>query len=213
VRTIAAFDVDGTLTRRDTVLPFLATVSGWRAVAAALAADWRGVAHAAIANVGRDEAKATLVGATLEGVPFRDVEDAGERFADRVFARGMRADVVARLLRHQRRGHTIIVISAGLDVYVRPLADHLGIEHVFATRLEVGDDGRCTGRLDGPNVRGKEKVACLANFLGSNPATVWAYGNSSDDAHLLAEADTGILIGRTPISPDPEPEPMVLVDR
>lgn len=213
MRRIAAFDVDGTLTRHDTVLPFLATVCGWRSVATALASDWRAVANATIANIGRDEAKAALVAATLTDVPIGRLQAEGERFADRVFSRSLRTDVVARLLRHQRRGDDIVVISAGFDVYVRPLAEHLGIENVFATRLEIDLDGRCTGRLDGPNVRGKEKVACLANFLGDDRAIVWAYGNSGDDAHLLADADVGVLVGRTPIAPDPEPEPMVLADR
>lgn len=211
MRRIAAFDVDGTLTRRDTVVPFLASVAGWRVVAGALATDWRAVAGATFANVGRDDAKSALLSATLTGVPIDELYRAGERFADRVFSRGMRADVVARLLRHQRRGDELVVISAGLDVYVRPLAEHLAVEAVYATRLEVGADGRCTGRIDGRNVRGKEKVACLANYLDGDRASVWAYGNSSDDAHLLAEADVAVLVGRTALAPDPDPEPVVLV--
>lgn len=213
MRRIAVFDLDGTLTRRDTVLPFLATVVGWRAVAGALAADWRAVAGAAIARFGRDEAKAGLVRATLTGVRHADLEAAGERYADRVLSRSMRSDVVTRLLRHQRRGDEVVVISAGLHVYVRPLAEHLGIDSVYATRLEVDAGGRCTGGLDGPNIRAKEKVACLANYLGGDHATVWAYGDSGDDAHLLAEADVAVRVGRTALAPDPEPAPVVLADR
>jgi phosphatidylglycerophosphatase C len=98
-------------------------------------------------------------------------------------------------------------------VYVRPLAEHLAIDTVYATRLDVDSDGRCTGLLDGPNVRGKEKLACLANYLDGDRAWVWSYGNSSDDAHLLAEADVGVLVGRTALAPDPDPEPVVLVAR
>ena len=37
-RVVAAFDFDGTLTRRDTLVPFLALVVGWPRVAMALAA-------------------------------------------------------------------------------------------------------------------------------------------------------------------------------
>jgi phosphatidylglycerophosphatase C len=213
MRRVAVFDVDGTLTRRDTVLPFLAMVAGWRTVAGAILTDWRGVAGARLADVGRDEAKAGLIRATLTGVPSAELEVAGERYADRVLSRSMRSDVVARLLRHQRRGDEVIIVSAGLHAYVRPLGEHLGVETVYATRLEVDGEGRCTGRLDGPNVRAKEKVACLANYLHGDHASVWAYGDSGDDAHLLAEADIGVLVGRTALAPDPDSEPVVLVDR
>jgi phosphatidylglycerophosphatase C len=201
MRHVAAFDLDGTLTRRDTVVPFVASLRGWPRVSATLATRWQDVAAAAVAGMRRDQAKAALV-ATLAGVPERDLREAGERYAARVFSRSMRADVVAQLLRHQRRSHEVILVSAGLDAYVRPLADHLGVDAVYATRLEIGDDGCCTGSLDGPNVRGSEKVRCLARHLAGDHAEVWAYGNSADDRPLRAAADHPVLGGRAPRPPD-----------
>ncbi|MGA1052242.1 MAG: haloacid dehalogenase-like hydrolase, partial [Ilumatobacteraceae bacterium] len=68
-----------------------------------------------------------------------------------------------------------------------------------ATRLEIGGDGACTGRLDGPNCRGAEKVRRLTDWLesdglGLGEVTLWAYGDSSGDRELLAAAQHPHLV-------------------
>lgn len=201
MKKIAAFDVDHTLTRGDTVVPFLAAVAGWPAVGRALAADHRRLAAVARGRGDRDAAKAALLARVLPGIPYAALDDAGERFAARLVARRMRRDVVARLLWHQRRGHEVVLVSAGLAVYLRHLADHLGAVAVLATELEVDGAGRCTGRIRGANVRGEEKRRRLANYLRGDAAAIWAYGNGPGDAELLAMADVPVLVGRTPLTP------------
>ena len=61
-------------------------------------------------------------------------------------------------------GHHIVLVSASFGVYLRPLAEALGIDGVVATELTV-EDGRCTGALDGGNCRGIEKVIRLHAYL------------------------------------------------
>ena len=69
---------------------------------------------------------------------------------------------------------------------------------MLATELAVGDDGRLTGELARPNVRGPEKVRRLDEWLAreGRPAFVWAYGDSAGDRELLARADQAISVGR-----------------
>jgi phosphatidylglycerophosphatase C len=88
------------------------------------------------------------------------------------------------------------MISASLAVYLAPLGRQLGFDAVLATALEVGSDGRLTGRLEGANVRGQEKVDRLRQWLGVDTCELWAYGDSDGDRELLALADHGYRIGR-----------------
>ena len=62
-----------------------------------------------------------------------------EALADRVFAERMAADVYpeARALvrAHQRKGHTLAIVSSATRYQAEPLARDLGIPHVLCTRL------------------------------------------------------------------------------
>jgi phosphatidylglycerophosphatase C len=133
--------------------------------------------------------KEQLTTRLLAGYPGADLAAAGRRYADHL-ATHLRPDVVERLDFHRSAGHELVLISASPTVYLDPLGTQLGFTAVIATRLEIGSDGNVTGRLDGGNCRGEEKVIRLRAWLGARvPVEVWAYGDSSGDDELLAFAD------------------------
>jgi phosphatidylglycerophosphatase C len=190
MRTVAAFDFDGTLTHRDTLLPFLASVRGWPRVAAALGR------HAHRLARDRDAAKELVLVRLLAGLPDEEVREAG-----RVYARSVRVrpEMRARLVWHRQQGHEIVIVSASLDVYLGEVARSLDVEHILCTALEVGADARCTGRLVGGNCRGPEKATRLRAHLGEREdgeIVLWAYGDSRGDLEMLAMADHPVHVKR-----------------
>lgn len=202
-RAVAAFDVDGTLTRRDCVLPFLARTAAWRLPLAFLRRPRETVS--ALARRDRDALKA-LACLSLRHAEKASLDRQGAAFADAVHARGLRPDTPARLEAHRARGDAIVLVSASLDPYLDPLGALLGVDAVLCTRLEVGPDGRCTGRLDGPNCRGADKERRLRAWLESEGlagAELWAYGDSAGDAQLLAMADHAVCVRSITIAPEP----------
>ena len=189
-RTVAAFDFDGTLTRRDTLLPFLATVVGWPRVAAALGT------HAYRLVRDRDVAKELVLVRLLAGLPDEQVREAGRRYARSV---RVQPEMRARLAWHREEGHDIVIVSASLDVYLGEVARSLDVEHILCTTLEVGADARCTGRLVGGNCRGPEKAKRLRAHLGDESdgeIVLWAYGDSRGDTEMLAMADHPVRVKR-----------------
>lgn len=184
MRTVAVFDFDETLSTRDNVMPFLRRVGGTGpSVVAAL------VAAPALAVGRRNAAKARAVRHIFGGRDAAAVQSIGEQFATEVIAHHLRDEAVARAAWHRSEGHELVIASASLDVYLEPIGARLGFDGVLATRLEVDADRRLTGALDGPNVRGPEKVVRLERWLGGEPAVVWAYGDSGGDRELLERAD------------------------
>jgi phosphatidylglycerophosphatase C len=143
----------------------------------------------------RDDAKVALVRHTLAGYEAARLVTVAQHFADEIFERHLRPEVVERVRWHRDQGHALAVVSASFRHYVEPVATRLGFDAVLATDLDVAPDGRLTGELAGPNVRGTEKVRRLDEWLGGKAAFVWAYGDSAGDAELLARADRGILVG------------------
>lgn len=190
--TIAAFDFDGTLTRRDTVVPFLREIAGTAPLLAGLAARAHRLVPAATRR-DRDLLRAIATEQVFTGRSVDEVTAAAAAFGRRVTASCLRADTVARLRWHLEVGHRVVIVSASYEQYVRVVAAELGAEAVLATRLEA-IDGTYTGRLDGGNCRGATKLTRLDQWLaehelGRARASIWAYGDSAGDRELLAAAD------------------------
>ena len=195
-RVVAAFDFDKTISTRDNVVPFLRAVVGRARLTRALLAISPRLVSAALDDDRRDAAKVALVRHTLTGYDAARVTEVAAEFAREVVTRHLRHDVVDRVRWHRDQGHEIVIVSASLKDYLDPIAVELGASAVLATELAVDDDGRLTGELAGPNVRGAEKVRRLEAWLGDRPAFLWAYGDSSGDHELLARAAQGVSVGR-----------------
>jgi phosphatidylglycerophosphatase C len=185
-RTVAAFDFDGTLTRRDTLLPFLVRMVGWSRVAPALAMSVR---------TDRDASKQRLLTLTLGGRSHSDVATAGSEYGAAI-ARTISPEMRRRVEWHQNQGHDIVVVSASLDVYVDAAARALEIPDTLSTSLELDANGRITGRMLGGNCRGTEKATRLRSHIGEDEVLLWAYGNSSGDDAMLALADHPVRVRR-----------------
>jgi phosphatidylglycerophosphatase C len=203
--TVAAFDFDGTITRGGSTLPFLIRARGLLPVLWAVGRTLPQIIRAAIfAGAAADGAKERLFILLLADQPLERIERAGAIFAEQHLRRRLRPDVRARLDWHRQQGHSVVIVSASLDLYVEPAGRRLGVDGVLATRVAVGGSGLLTGRFEGKNCRGAEKYARVSGWMraqgmaGAGPAqpVLWAYGNSRGDAWLLGAADHAVDAGR-----------------
>jgi phosphatidylglycerophosphatase C len=202
---VAAFDVDGTITRRDCVVPFLTRMRGRVPLALRLLARPVNLGRAAVAR-DRDALKELATQAALSGLAWDEIEGQANDFADTVVRTGLRDDTLARLRWHREQGHTIVFVSASLEVYLREIARRIGVDAVLGTRLVVDASGTCTGRLDGPNCRGPEKEVRLRRWMVENglaDVPVWAYGDSSGDDQLLTMADHALRVDDITVPAEP----------
>ena len=200
-RTIAAFDFDGTITKRDTLVPFLAKVSGPARFTSACAQLGLLGARRKVPLQDRDRIKEHMIELLLGGRSEHDLQRAGERYArDLLTGDRLRPDVVARIHEHHRVGHGTVIVSASLIYYLEPIARELSMDGVIGVEPEVVD-GVLTGRLARPNVRADEKAVRLREWLGAAPdgelaVTVHGYGNSSGAHALLDMCEQGWWFGK-----------------
>ena len=193
---VAAFDVDGTLTRRDCVVPYLRRAAGrfhlYRAFLRHPAASVK-----ALVARDRDSLKAIAISA-LKGRRWLDLVAIGEMYASEIARDNLRDDTVRRLSWHRAAGHRVVLVSASLRPYLVPLGMHLGVDAILCCEIEVGPDGVATGRIDGLNCRGAEKVRRLRQWMAgqglADRAEVWAYGDSTGDRDLLGAANRSFLV-------------------
>ncbi len=195
-RTVAAFDLDGTLTRGDTLLPFLSRARGRTRVSRTLLVHSLLITRALTGGSHRGRAKEALLAHLLRHQEVSALQTTATSFAEEVVGRRMRPGVMDRVHAHRRAGHELVIVSASPEIYVGPIGRLLGFDAILATRLQTGPDGRLTGKIEGLNCRGAEKVERLRGWAGDGPVTVYAYGDSPGDRELLARADAGFLLRR-----------------
>ena len=205
--TGAAFDVDGTLTERDCVRPFLERLGGKRGLVFALATRPLATLEGA-ARRDRDAIKDVVVGGVFRGRRVADVEAEGRTFASYVQTRFLRPDTMERLRWHQKMGHRTVMVSASLRPYLEPLAAALGMDRAICTDVErdPSDDQRYGAHLDGGNCRAEQKAVRLRAWLdaeGIAEAEIWAYGDSRGDREMLAMAHHPVWVAGTTVQAVP----------
>ena len=197
---IAVFDLDGTLTWRDTLLPFLTGYvlrhpsrfkSLWRlplAIAGYLGSPDRGLL------------KSRAIRAVMGGERRSRVEAWAEAFVGSLERRRMfRPAALAAVEAHRAAGDHLVLLSASPDLYVPAIGRLLGFERTLCTEVEwrphASDEDRLDGALRTRNRRGEEKSRCLAWLRTEYPRLlVTAYGNSLSDIPHLREADRAMLV-------------------
>jgi len=198
-RSVVIFDLDGTLTRRDSYLTYLAgfLLRHPRRLTRILPLPWA-VLKFALGRLNNTELKQRFLSAVLAGASQSAVENWTETFADRLIATGLRRDALARLAHYRQRGDRLVLLTASLDLYVHEVGRRLGFDHVLCTKAEWVD-GRLSGKLAGPNHHGEEKVRCLLQLKQEYAGTmVIAYADHHSDMSFLRLADQGTLVNGTP---------------
>jgi phosphatidylglycerophosphatase C len=224
---VVAFDFDGTLTTVDTFRLFLTRCCGRMRLCAAGTRHGPSLVRGLSGGPARDQAKERVLATLLAGRDFSHVDGIAERLAAEIVERHLRPDTTARLAEHLAAGHRVLIVSASIDLYVRRVANHLGVSDVLATALHVDQQGRLTGGLNGQNVRGQEKVERIRTLIGAE-TLAWGYGDSAGDKEMLEIAErpewvrknrligpmTAAAEGRGPSPPshDPPREPLVGAD-
>ncbi|UDG75397.1 HAD-IB family hydrolase [Achromobacter sp. 77] len=184
-RVIAAFDFDGTLTQRDTFVPFLAHLS-WVRFLTALLQTAPALAAFAMRLRSNEDAKRSLCRAALRGRPRAQLAHVARAWVHTI---PLRPALIDRLRWHQQRGDRCVLISASPDIYLEEVARYLGFDDLICTRMAVDAEGRLTGDFDGYNCWGPEKLRRLTErFGGTDQYELHAYGDSRGDQWLIDAA-------------------------
>lgn len=185
---LALFDFDGTITHSDT---FTAFVKG--AVSARQRRWGRVVLAPSVMGYRMGLVKATtirqrLIKFALKNVTSARLEALGRDHAENYLPTVLRTEAVERMHWHKQRGDRIVVVSASLEVYLKPWCQAMGVE-LIGVQLET-IDGRLTGNYVDGDCTGLAKAERVKSHLElSDYGTIFAYGDTAEDHALLALAD------------------------
>ena len=98
-------------------------------------------------------------------------------------------------------GYKIAILSGGFTFFGEYIQKRYGIDYVYANELEIGDDGKLTGRYVGEIVDGRRKADLLkliAQMEKVNMAQTIAVGDGANDLPMRSEAGLGIAFHAKP---------------
>ena len=101
----------------------------------------------------------------------------------------------------KRCGYKIAILSGGFTYFGEYLQRRYGIDYVYANELEIGEDGKLTGRYVGEIVDGHRKAELLrliAQVEKVNLAQTIAVGDGANDLPMISEAGLGIAFHAKP---------------
>ncbi|SBS34987.1 haloacid dehalogenase-like hydrolase [Marinomonas spartinae] len=189
---IALFDFDGTITNADMYTKFL-HFSGTRRralLAKIVLPPFFILYKVGVIPAPRMRTIASFV--AFSGRKVDEVAAAGEEYAADVVPNHLREVALNKLKWHKNNGDQIVIVSASLDVYLKPWCAQNGFALV-CSELEV-DSGRFSGRY----VNGDCSCANKPKLIGSKfeleqYEQIYAYGDTKEDLAMLSVADEAYL--------------------
>lgn len=182
--TLVLFDFDGTITRSDTLFSFTRhSVSQTRYFFGLIVLSPVLVLHK-LGLVGSQATKEIFLSWYFNGIPLTVFNESGRSYSP-VIDKITRPAAEKEILNHKKQGHRIVVVSASAENWIAPWAESHQLE-LLATKLHVVD-GRITGKIDGENCNGPEKVNRIKSYLRPGDyERIIVYGDSKGDREMLA---------------------------
>jgi phosphatidylglycerophosphatase C len=185
---IALFDMDGTITTRDTLFHFIhyavgtiPFVGGFVRLSSAIVAHLSG-------KLSNHALKEKVLCHFFKGWQEDVLVETGRQYCRQLLPSIIKSTAIDRIHWHQHQGHDVVIVSASVNYWIEPWCQALTLP-LISTRLETRD-GKLTGRYATPNCHGLEKVNRIKTDLDlSRYDYIYAYGDSRGDREMLALAN------------------------
>lgn len=192
MRKIYAFDFDGTLTTKDTLLEFIRFAKGSGQMFRGFLLFSPLLLLMKLHLYPNWKAKQQLFSYFFKGMNIDDFNALCTRFAEqnKHLLRPAGIEKVRQAIEEEQA--TVLIISASIDNWVRPFFDEIDKKiQVLGTQIET-TEGRLTGQFTTKNCYGQEKVNRLTALYPHREAyDLIAFGDSRGDKELLDFADKG----------------------
>ena len=97
------------------------------------------------------------------------------------------SEAVSEIQEHRQQGMTIVLVTGSLDFIVQPIADYLNVDAVLAPQLRE-ENGQFTGELTTVPLIGERKAEAIQVYAEQHEIALkdsYAYGDSQSDVSML----------------------------
>ena len=186
-RAIAFFDFDGTITTKDSLLEFIRYVKGDAAFYFGFLLHSPILILYKIQIVSNHFAKEMILRYFFGKMEVDVFKKHCEHFINEKLPSLIRPKALHEIKRLQARGADVVVVSASPENWLGAWCSSIGTTCI-ATKLVIDHD-KITGKIDGRNCHGEEKVNRIRSAYNLDDfSSVYAYGDTPGDRHMLSLA-------------------------
>lgn len=186
-RRIAFFDFDGTITTKDTLLEIIKYQKGVSKFYTGFLLCSPYIAAWKLGLIPNYAAKERVMRFFFAKTPVDEFQRKCDAFATEVLPSLLRPKALEEINRLQQSGAEVVIVSASPGNWSQAWRKTLNIESL-ATRLQI-KDAKLTGRFDGKNCHGQEKVCRIRDAYDLNSYDeIYCYGDSKGDKPMLGLA-------------------------
>ena len=187
-KAIAFFDFDGTITTKDSLLEFIRYVKGDTAFYLGFLLHSPILILYKLQIVSNQFAKEIMLRHFFGRMKADEFNRYCENFMNEKLPQLIRPKALHEIKKLQESGASVVVVSASPENWLKSWCIAAGTSCI-APKLVIADD-RVTGKIDGKNCHGKEKVnRIVSSFNLDEYSSVYAYGDTPGDRHMLSIAN------------------------
>ena len=191
---LALFDFDGTITHTDTFTAFIKLAIPKRRLWLGRLILTPSILGYRLGLLSPSRVRQHIVRIGFAGLAQADIDALGRQYANNTIPLLLRPDAMQRLQWHKTQGDRIIIVSASLDVYLKPWCEAMGVELTCAELAT--QQGVLTGRYQKGDCTGKAKAQRVKAMVDLKQyPMIYAYGDTDEDKQLLALADKAYFCG------------------
>ena len=189
---LAVFDFDGTSIsgQSGSLFSRYLFARGYLSISQALRLGWWGARYMLHLPQRQEEAREVIFDALDERSP-EEISALMRSFHDEVLLPRYRPAAMAEVRKCKDEGCVTLLVSATFLDIAREAADHLGVDGLVATDMQVDAQGRYTGQVAGPVIAGPEKTRAVERWADEHVGPgrwviAYAYGDHHSDEDLLS---------------------------
>lgn len=131
----------------------------------------------------------------LRGLRFEELRGLAKEYYQCRIRSNFISDILDEMLKLKEKGYSVLLVSGGYDLYLNFFSDEFGVTDILSTKIEF-HKGICTGKIDGKDCLGDEKVKQLNKYFKTKPDYSVAFSDSISDLPFLKWAKEGFVVSR-----------------
>ncbi len=184
---IAFFDFDGTITYKDSTINFIRFIKGNTKFFIGIFLLSPFLLLYKLNIISNNAIKNIIIKYYFKDMSIEYFRQMAEKFSLKYIDGIVRDKAIKRIKWHKEQGHTVVIVSASIDLWLKPWCYRNNI-NLISTKLET-KNSKISGICD-KNCFGSEKVNRInREYNLSNYDYIYAYGNSKGDYEMLEIAD------------------------